>query len=391
MPTAGLLTGTGGGVNKSLASHGGTHAGSATGGTAGGVASKGKGGSGSGRRMSSSVRRRSVAHDQAVQDGLVQEAPLDPELAAAKEAAEMAVKHRSNPLSFRGFHAYFSDSLDLFAQVVDLDTSPEEAWAAAQTAVKGAGLSLFQTLTVLSILRPDATVPAVDAWIEATMDSRFVDHTLNTFTLLDSLKDSDCLRPLVFILSPGADPMIPLQELAQQTGFARKLRCISLGQGQGNYARDQVLQGVDNGSWVILQNCHLAQSWMPTLESLVESLDPDRTDTAFRLWLTCLPPPAANPAIHGNASGNNSGNASENGSGNPGGHPSCLPVSILQNSVKMTCEAPVGVRANMLFTLGSYSDSGKGSASYEVASGHHPDQVRPLLDALAPFSPPCVL
>ena len=94
---------------------------------------------------------------------------------------------------------------------MDLDTSPEEAWQHAQTAVKGAGLSLFQTLTVLSILRPDATVPAVEAWIEATMDARFVDPTLNKFTLLDSLKDSDCLRPLVFILSPGSDPMIPLQ------------------------------------------------------------------------------------------------------------------------------------------------------------------------------------
>ena len=138
-------------------------------------------------------------------------------------------------------------------------------------------------------------------------------------------------------------------------------------------------QGVDNGSWVILQNCHLAQSWMPTLESLVESLDPDRTDTAFRLWLTCLPPPAANSAIHGNASGN--------GNGNLGGQPPCLPVSILQNSVKMTCEAPVGVRANMMFTLGSYSDSGKGSTSYEVASGHHPDQVRPRLLMPSPSSP----
>ena len=157
----------------------------------------------------------------------------------------------------------------------------------------------------------------------------------------------------------------------------RRLPCTNIG------TFSYFSQGVDNGSWVILQNCHLAQSWMPTLESLVESLDPDRTDTAFRLWLTCLPPPAANSAIHGNTSGNGSGN----GNGNLGGHPPCLPVSILQNSVKMTCEAPVGVRANMMFTLGSYSDSGKGSTSYEMASGHHPDQVRPRLLMPSPSSP----
>ena len=56
--------------------------------------------------------------------------------------------------------------------------------------------------------------------------------------------------------------------------FQRKLAAISLGQGQGPRAEAMMRSAMDRGHWVFFQNCHLSPSWMPSLERLIEQIDP---------------------------------------------------------------------------------------------------------------------
>ena len=49
--------------------------------------------------------------------------------------------------------------------------------------------------------------------------------------------DSDCITPIIFVLSPAADPMTDLMNLAAQLEMSDKLFSVSLGQGQGACVR----------------------------------------------------------------------------------------------------------------------------------------------------------
>ena len=125
------------------------------------------------------------------------------------------------------------------------------------------------------------------AYVDAVMGSRFVQPM--PFDLGSCFADSTAATPLVFVLSPGADPMANLLKFAEQKGPMR-VEAVSLGQGQGPVAQRWVDEGCTQGFWVVLQNCHLAKSFMPQLESLCESqIKATSVHKDFRLWLTSYP------------------------------------------------------------------------------------------------------
>jgi hypothetical protein len=70
-----------------------------------------------------------------------------------------------------------------------------------------------------------------------------------------------------------------------------KLKLISLGQGQGPRAKQLVEAAMVDGGWVLLQNCHLAKSWMGELEKLVDSFVRDTGGgvQAWRPWPAIWP------------------------------------------------------------------------------------------------------
>jgi len=45
---------------------------------------------------------------------------------------------------------------------------------------------------------------------------------------------------------------------------------------------------MDRGKWVFFQNCHLAPSWMPNLERLIEAIDPDKVSKQCKVYTNIL-------------------------------------------------------------------------------------------------------
>jgi len=107
-----------------------------------------------------------------------------------------------------------------------------------------------------------------------------------------------------------------------------------------------ISQGMTRGEWILLCNCHLSVSWLPKLESIVEALT-EAIHPNFRLWMTSMPSPV-------------------------------FPVSVLQNSVKMTMEPPTGIRSNLLQTYEMFDDK-------MLMDCRKPDEYKKLLFAFSFF------
>ena len=185
--------------------------------------------------------------------------------------------------TFQGLEEAFKTNLAAFKTLFD-SPNPESLPLPGKWETT---LTKFQKLHVLKSYRPDRMTIAIQDFISATLGNRFVEPQTGDLGLV--FKESNPWTPIIFVLSSGADPASNLYKFAEEMRFSKKLSTISLGQGQGPRAEALLKESMERGSWVLLQNCHLSPSWMPTLDKMMDAVTPDKVHRDFRLWLTSMP------------------------------------------------------------------------------------------------------
>jgi dynein heavy chain len=150
-------------------------------------------------------------------------------------------------------------------------------------------LNNFERLIVLKAFRPEKLLFAFQNYVIDEIGQFFVESPTATMDVIYA--DTDVKTPLIFVLSAGADPTSSLIKFAKDRNFVEKLNVISLGQGQGPKAEALIRSSKKNGEWVMLQNCHLAKSWMTALENIVINFAAEEAEihSDFRLYLTSMP------------------------------------------------------------------------------------------------------
>ncbi|CAG9584340.1 unnamed protein product [Danaus chrysippus] len=215
----------------------------------------------------------------------------------------------SNLNGLQGFKENVEENIDDWKAFYDLSAPHENPLPHPYEDIKG-----IPKLIILRCIRPDKLIPLVQQYVIEEMGQIYVEPP--PFDLEKSYHDSNCCSPLIFILSAGSDPMSGLVKFSMEKKVI-SFETISLGQGQGPIAANMIKQATITGGWVVLQNCHVMDSWMGELERICsEVLSPHTTHPAFRCWLTSYPSKA-------------------------------FPVTVLQNGVKMTNEAPKGLKNNI--------------------------------------------
>jgi len=150
-----------------------------------------------------------------------------------------------------------------------------------------ADLTPFRRLMIIRILRPDALVPSTRCLVSNILGPRFIDSPLISLPAI--FRESSPSVPLLFILSPEADPWSIIVQFAQSTGFEERMDSISLGEGQEQRSEALIEKATKAGTWVVLQNCHLLPEWLPRLEQIFQKTADDHAHPHFRLWLTTKP------------------------------------------------------------------------------------------------------
>jgi len=185
-------------------------------------------------------------------------------------------------------------------------------------------MSSFQRVLLIQAVRPDRLESSLTQFACESIGVNSLSPPPLSLARLHA-DDTVAKVPILFITTPGADPSSELEEFAKQyaaeSSSAVNFHQMAMGGGQNDDAIRLLHDAAKTGDWLCLKNLHLVISWVPLLEKEIKNLDPNEK---FRCWLT-TEPHAKFPSI------------------------------LLETSLKITYEAPPGVKKNLLRTLEAWT------------------------------------
>lgn len=176
----------------------------------------------------------------------------------------------------------------------------------------------LQRMCVLKSLRNERLMQSYSLLISVVLGPEFLEP--DPSTLESSYDESTASTPFLIFHNFSSDPVSELFTLCTRLKREPKIMTLSLGIGKILTALDMIDRAKLKGKWLLLQNVHLCESFLPSLEDAIEKLNGPGVHRNFRLWLTS--------------------------------HPSAnLPISILQACVKIVMEPASGIKISLLRNL----------------------------------------
>lgn len=110
--------------------------------------------------------------------------------------------------SMKNFLPHFNKNLETYKVMYESSNPDQWAFPADATMVKG-----FLKLLIMRAIRPDKLVPSVSKFIVEFIGEKYV--TPPSFDLGNIYLESRPTTPLIFVLSPGSDPLKALLKFAE--------------------------------------------------------------------------------------------------------------------------------------------------------------------------------
>ena len=183
-------------------------------------------------------------------------------------------------------------------------------------------------ILIFNILKPSHSMFLMKKFIEETLTKKFLNGKI--LDLEDLIKNkSTCKIPLFFSSAPGFDPSYKILQTARKMN--KKYESIAVGSKEILLvAQKALIRAMNNGTWLILKNVHLASSWLkPHIEEEILKNKPSKD---FRVFLV-----------------------SE--------FSNKIPITLLRQSIKVIFELPDGIKSNVYRNLSSVIDINKMEAA----------------------------